>query len=97
MKCPKCNAEMDPTPSTEMYPNCNTWTCESCKHVEPEMGSFRLYEATPEAQLRDALKRYDQITRVVIKALRRDGGVRTEMADELEACLNNACEILDGR
>lgn len=42
MKCPKCNHKMDPTPSTPQYPDCNTWTCSKCKHVEPEMGSFKI-------------------------------------------------------
>jgi hypothetical protein len=44
MKCPLCGEELNATPSTSEYPNCNTWTCSKCKHVEPEMGSCRLEE-----------------------------------------------------
>lgn len=44
--------------------------------------------------LREALGDYDQIVRVVINFLRRDGGVRDEVADELEKCLGKACETL---
>jgi hypothetical protein len=43
MTC-ECGEEMEATPSTHEYPNCNTWTCPKCGKVEPEMGSFRLSE-----------------------------------------------------
>lgn len=46
MNCKHCNrAEMEPTASTDEYPDCNTWTCSKCGHVEPEIGSFKLDEA----------------------------------------------------
>lgn len=38
--CKKCGGERTPTPSTPEYPNCNTWTCLSCGHVEPALGSL---------------------------------------------------------
>ena len=44
MNCPKCDTEMDATGSTHEYPNCNTWTCTKCGHVEPELGSARIYD-----------------------------------------------------
>lgn len=51
-------------------------------------------------ELKRALKKYEQITHIVIKALRRDVDekgkmVRGEMADELEECLKNAYEVLE--
>ena len=50
-------------------------------------------------QLAGALRRYDNIVRITISALRRDAeegkAIRAEFADELQAALRNACEVLD--
>lgn len=52
-----------------------------------------------EKLLVDALKKYDQITRVVIMALDRDYNegklIRGEMRDELKDALNNTYNILE--
>jgi hypothetical protein len=44
--CEKCGSEMDATPATPPYMDCNTWTCTNpnCQHVEPELGSWTDYE-----------------------------------------------------
>lgn len=40
MECPHCRTEMDPTPPSGEFNDCNTWTCPGCGHVVPEMGSW---------------------------------------------------------
>ena len=72
------------------------WTEDNHSYIHIAHGienenDAELMAAAP--KLLEALKGYDQIVRVVIKALERDGGIRAEMAAELKEKLGIACEL----
>lgn len=91
MNCPKCSTVMDPTGSTDAYPDCNCFVCPKCSHVEPELGSFKLsagpsaYEAKLQYEvgiLRVALKRSVDLQSHYAKLLNDyDGGNRMQFVD----------------